>query len=506
MINYLCKIICPSIIFGILFILLHTPAIAQPGTGTKPVKIIYDTDIDLDVDDVGALAVLHALADKGEAEILGVIVNAPTPYGATTVSAINRYYGRPDIPVGDMPVEEYVYDHSFDRWYRNYAISTPYGNFNLPIFRRFENNIKSRKDVWNGVQLYRKLLSESADHSVTIAAVGLLTILEDLMYSKPDKYSKLTGKELIRLKVKELVCMAGGNQPAPNRASFNWGFEGRGDAERISREWPTPLYLSPMGGKVPTGARLSTETPDSNPVRAAYELFLKPAKHKNRPTWDQIAVYYAVRGAGDIFEEPLGRRLDVTAEKGVNEWRDGKYEWRDARPGEPLHVRIGQKIPDEALGKIIEDLMVQLPRNNKEISSIGSKPVFNASTNQTLTINGVKPRMVDVSLNEEPIRSEDLFVVTNEETIKWSAPGGGGTEIIVVNAQQSFIEEYKQITQSGKSALVLVNQKHNRAFNELRDISIKTPIKELVPKAGTVVFVLTQQDTAPWYSVNINIK
>jgi len=123
-----------------------------------------------------------------------------------------------------------------------------------------------------------------------------------------------------------------------------------------------------------------------------------------------------------------------------------------------------------------------------------------------LTINGVKPRMASVSLNEEPIRSEDLFVVTNEETIKWSAPGGGGTEIIVVNAQQSFIEEYKQITQSSKSALVLVNQKHNRAFNELRDISIKTPIKELVPKAGTVVFVLTQQDTAPWYSVNINIK
>ncbi len=495
-----------SIIFSILLILLQTPATAQPGTGKKPVKIIYDTDIDLDVDDVGALAVLHALADKGEAEILGVVVNAPTPYGATTVSAINRYYGRPDIPVGEMPVEEYVYDHSFDRWYRNYAISTPYGNFNLPIFRRFANNIKSRKDVWNGVQLYRKLLSESPDKSVTIAAVGLLTVLEDLMYSKPDKFSKLSGKELIRLKVKELVCMAGGNQPAPGRASFNWGFEGRGDAERISREWPTAIYLSPMGSKVATGARLSAETPDFNPVRAAYELFLKRAKHKNRPTWDQIAIYYAVRGVGNIFEEPPGRRLDVTAEKGVNEWRDGKYEWRDARPGEPLHVKIGQKIPDEALGKIIEDLMVQLPKNNKEISTIGFKPPFNTNTNQMLTINRLKPRIVNVSLNEEPIRSEDLFVVTNQDTIKWSAPGADGTEIIIVNPQQSFIDEYKQITQSGKSALVLVNQKHNLAFNELRDNSIKTSNIDSGKKAGTVVFVLTQQESAPWYSVNINIK
>ncbi len=254
MINYLCKIIGPSIIFGILFILLHTPAIAQPGTGTKPVKIIYDTDIDLDVDDVGALAVLHALADKGEAEVLGVIVNAPTPYGATTVSAINRYYGRPNIPVGDMPIEEYVYDHSFDRWYRNYAISTPYGNFNLPIFRRFANNIKSRKDVWSGVQLYRKLLSESPDHSVTIAAVGLLTILENLMYSKPDKYSRLSGKELIRLKVRELVCMSGVINLLPagllSTGDLKAGemlnvFQGNGLLRFTSRQWAAKWLQAP---------------------------------------------------------------------------------------------------------------------------------------------------------------------------------------------------------------------------------------------------------------------
>lgn len=486
--------------------LMFTAASAQSGTGSKPVKIIYDTDIDLDVDDVGALAVLHALADNGEAELLGVIVNAPTPYGATTVSAINRYYGRPNIPVGDMPIEEYVYDKSFDRWYRNYAVNTPYGNFNLPIFRRFENNIKTRKDVWSGVLLYRKLLSEAPDKSVTIAAVGLLTVLEDLMYSKPDKYSKLDGKSLIKLKVKELVCMAGGNQPAPNRASFNWGFEGRGDAERISREWPTNMYLSPTGGKVATGARLSIETPTSNPVRAAYELFLKPAKHKNRPTWDQIAVYYAVRGAGDIFEEPPGQRLDVTAERGTNEWRDGKYTWRDAKPGEPLHVKIVQKISDEKLGKIIEDLMVQIPKNNKEISTISFKPTIVTNTNQVLTINGVKPRIISVALNEEPIKSEDLFVVTNHETIKWNAPGGDGPKIIVINPQQTFFEEYDKIIQSGKSALVLVHEKYKETFNRIRDETLKMQLKETEKKSGTVVFILTQQDSASWYSVNINIK
>ncbi len=320
-----------------------------------PVRIILDTDIDLDVDDVGALALLHALEDNGEAKILGVICNAPTPYGATTISAVNVYYGRPEIPVGDMPIDEYVYDTSFNKRYRGYSVQTPYGNFNLPIFKRFQNNIKSRKDVWNGVALYRKLLAESPDTSVTIAAVGLLTVLEDLLLSKPDKYSKLNGSALVKKKVKQLVCMAGDQQPPPGKDHFNWGFDGRGDVERISRNWPSRLVISPMGGKILTGARLTSETPVTNPVRAAYELFLARHENKNRSSWDQIAALYAIRGAGDLVTEESGRRLDVTAVPLT-------YTWRRSREGEAPHIVIRQKAPDETFQKVIDDLMVHAPK------------------------------------------------------------------------------------------------------------------------------------------------
>jgi len=54
-------------------------------------KIIFDTDIDTDCDDAGALAVLHALADNGEAEILATVVSTRYPYSAPCVEAINRY-------------------------------------------------------------------------------------------------------------------------------------------------------------------------------------------------------------------------------------------------------------------------------------------------------------------------------------------------------------------------------------------------------------------------------
>jgi hypothetical protein len=46
-------------------------------TQKEPVRIIFDTDIGSDCDDAGALAVLHKLADKGEAKILGVIYVSP---------------------------------------------------------------------------------------------------------------------------------------------------------------------------------------------------------------------------------------------------------------------------------------------------------------------------------------------------------------------------------------------------------------------------------------------
>jgi hypothetical protein len=65
-----------------------------------PVKIIFDTDMDTNADDAGALAMLHALADAGEVEILATVVSSHYPFSAAVVDVINTYYGRPDLPIG----------------------------------------------------------------------------------------------------------------------------------------------------------------------------------------------------------------------------------------------------------------------------------------------------------------------------------------------------------------------------------------------------------------------
>ncbi len=73
------------------------PERARPAA---PVRILFDTDLQTDCDDAGALAILHALADAGEAEILGLVVSSGDPWAAGCADAINTWYGRPDLPVG----------------------------------------------------------------------------------------------------------------------------------------------------------------------------------------------------------------------------------------------------------------------------------------------------------------------------------------------------------------------------------------------------------------------
>lgn len=56
-------------------------------------KIIFDTDMEADVNDVGALAMLHGFANRGEADILATISSSLNPWAAPIIDVINTYFG-----------------------------------------------------------------------------------------------------------------------------------------------------------------------------------------------------------------------------------------------------------------------------------------------------------------------------------------------------------------------------------------------------------------------------
>ena len=71
----------------------------------------------------------------------------------------------------------------------------------------FASPVKNSSDVPTAVDNYRKVLASQEDGSVRIASIGITTNMRDLLNSKPDKWSPLTGKELIAAKVELIVWM-----------------------------------------------------------------------------------------------------------------------------------------------------------------------------------------------------------------------------------------------------------------------------------------------------------
>ncbi|WP_165452784.1 nucleoside hydrolase [Paenibacillus thalictri] len=298
----------------------------------KPVKIILDTDIGPDCDDAAALAVLHALADSGEAEILGVTHCTSSPWGAGCIDTINRYYGRPDIPIGTLKTPGFLEGESYEK-------------YNRTICETYPNRYRKGGEPDDAALLLRKLLAAELDGGVVIVAIGPLPNLRGLLQSESDEISPLAGTELVARKVSELVVMGGA---FPSGAEWNFQMD-PASAKFVVEHWPTPIMFSgfEIGDAVKTGDRLFRETPDHHPVRLAYELFL--GKQGGRSSWDLTAVLYGVRGLGAYWTASEEGCVSV-GEAGENEWA------ASPRRG---HRYLMPKMDNDQLQQVLEDLLVR---------------------------------------------------------------------------------------------------------------------------------------------------
>ena len=321
---------------------------SKPGKG---VRIILDTDIGVDVDDAGALAVLHTLADRGEARILATVSNTHDPYAAAAIDAINTYYGRPNIPIGrnanknQLPVATPWWRKNNRRFVRDLA-------------ERFPNNTKLSA-VPPAVSVYRRALAAEPDGSVTVVSVGFMSNMADLLASKPDRYSRLNGRALVKRKVKELVIM-GGSYPRSDRDLYLKGSSGKvppTPAIRVLKDWPTTMTFAAgnVCGDIMTGQTLG-KTPKSNPVREAYRLFFNRSGI-GRDSWDLCAILYAVRG----LSGPDGRYFAMhNVDKHLTLSKSGNSAW--VSPGNGRHRRLTRTMSGKKIQGRLEALIVTPPR------------------------------------------------------------------------------------------------------------------------------------------------
>lgn len=159
--------------------------------------------------------------------------------------------------------------------------------------------------------------------------------------SPPDAISPLTGFELIKQKVVELVVQADGSGSSFNLAYHNGTF-----AAHVLNNWPSKLTFVPgyVGRTIIMGAKLAVELdPATNPISFVWNATIGP--NKTNPAWDRMfhssffphslfilrrltslflasAVYYAIRGLDDVYHYNKTGGSVVVYPNGTSRWND----------------------------------------------------------------------------------------------------------------------------------------------------------------------------------------
>lgn len=279
--------------FVLILIVLHLATIVR---AEKP-RILFDTDITGDVDDVLALAMCHTLADRGACDLLGVTISKHHPLTASFADALNSFYGRPDLPVGvtrdpDAQQRESKY-------------------LKLADAPEYPHDLRVNADAADAVELLRKILSTQPDRSVSIISVGIASNLANLLKS-PD------GIQLVRRKVKVLSLMAGAFATC-NGTNYHLEanvVNGLGYMQTVADKWPNevPIVWSgfEIGEALPFPRTVVQQDFDYLPRHLVKEAYLlhSGAQH-DRPCWDQSSVLWAVYPERGYFGLSQSGRVQV---------------------------------------------------------------------------------------------------------------------------------------------------------------------------------------------------
>lgn len=262
---------------------------ANSSYAATPIPVIFETDMGNDIDDVLALDMLYKYQDAGDVEIVLISNNKGNAMSAPFIHIMNAFYGYPNIPVATSTTDLLPLQKQKKPSYVEIVAQS--GLF------------PARNDVrtFDSVEKYRQTLASQPDNSVVVISVGFSTNLRRLLESQPDKYSNLTGRELVARKVKHLSMM-GGNFNEKKMKEFNIRFDF--DAARIVfSDWPTDILLSPweVGGNIffKCSDLQKITYAKNHPIKIAYESYL--TMPYDRECWDQTSVLAAIEAPQKWF-------------------------------------------------------------------------------------------------------------------------------------------------------------------------------------------------------------
>ncbi len=269
-------------------------------------QIILDTDIGSSTDDLFAMQILYRYASQGRCDLLGVVVDRMGDTNAAVADLMNNYYGFPTLPIG---LER---NGTYERFgYINYTPiardTDDYGNL---LFARTYSDYSSLPD---GYVLYRRLLANAPDGSVTIMLTGIPSTIANLLTSGADQYSSLSGVELVRRKVKRLYFMATKLEPGSEQnisAGYNIMMHPEA-AKTLLQMWPddVDVIISPsaVGNMVEYAPELVISDINWTDIHPLKQIYMQYNCNTGQYMWDPMLPLQEIVGDSLINLSPRGR-------------------------------------------------------------------------------------------------------------------------------------------------------------------------------------------------------
>jgi inosine-uridine nucleoside N-ribohydrolase len=356
----------------------QAPAPAAP-SGAAPVNVIFDTDIWSDIDDMMALAMLHALHDRHEVNLVAVTISTDDHWCASYVDLVDTFYGHSEIPIGivhdGMTVTRFRQKFPGTTWpstrYTELISEekTSRGAFVYP------HHLVDGARAAEAVSLLRKTLAAQPDNSVVMMQVGYSTNLARLLDTGADAASPLTGRDLVARKVRLLSVMAGnfgdaefrGTRVPKGTPEFNLVVDVPA-AQKVFSTWPTPIVASgyEIGLSLPYPGR-SIEHDYTyvrhHPIADAYRTFCEEWRARDttvkrcphdHPTFDLTAVLYGARPDGNYFTLSKPGKITVLD--------DGSSRFDESDGGNQRHLILTDDEKARALEALVM-LTSQPPRS-----------------------------------------------------------------------------------------------------------------------------------------------
>lgn len=259
-------------------------------------KILLGTDWWTDCDDCVAVRLLANAHKAGEIELCGVVLNACMADSAPSLNAFLTYDGLGDVPIGvDLAGTDFAGD---------------YFRYQKPLCA-YPHRILSNADCPDGVELYRKILTES-DEKTDIVEIGFCQVLANLLRT-PD------GERLVREKVGHVYAMAGKwDEDGGLEHNFCNNARSREAAQYLCEKCPVPMTF--LGFEVGE----SVLSGDGLPQDDVLGLSMRAHGHEHgRSSWDPMTVLLAIVGdAKEAGYREVRGTASVDAETGANHFTE----------------------------------------------------------------------------------------------------------------------------------------------------------------------------------------